>query len=115
MDSIEVAKIKQGQEVTMTFGEKDITLTRLDEPGKFTLAGWYEEEEKEIYLLDPTIEEEAILHYSLTPVTNPQQTMELDNSQFGINKVVLSFFNRPVESLEMEEDEEEEDEEADDS
>lgn len=115
MDSIEVAKIKPGQSVTLTFGEKDVTLTRLEEPGKFNAEGWFEDEQ-EIYLLNDTIEEEALLHYSLTPMPDPQRAIELGSTQFGINKVVYNFLNRPVESLEMDEEEEggEDGEEEDD-
>ncbi|MBF0611718.1 MAG: hypothetical protein G8345_02725 [Magnetococcales bacterium] len=113
MDSIEVAKIKPGQSLTLTFGEKEVTLTRLDEPGKFNAEGWFEEEQ-EIYLLDENIEEDELLHYSLTPMPDPVRAIQLDKDRFGINKVVYNFLNRPVEGIEMDEEEEEDDEAGDD-
>ena len=106
MESIEIAKIKPGQSVTLEFGNKEPILTKLEEPRKFKLEDWYEEEEREIYLLDDVIEEDQPLRYTFDPITDPQAMLRADSGKFGKNRKILDFLGRMVDGIEMEDEEE---------
>lgn len=110
MESVVVAKIKPGQSVTLTFGEKEVILTKINEPAHFKIEDWFTEEE-EIYLLDPVIAEERLLHFSRYPADNPAGEIEANRKRFGAHRTVCNFQARPVESIESEDLEEEEEEE----
>ncbi len=109
MEQVAVAKLKPGQVVTLEFGNRTATLTKLEEPGKFTVEDWFPEE-RELYLLDEMIEEGEYLHYSVAPLNTPlEAALKINQSRFGIQQTVFDFLHRPVDSIEMEEEEEEED------
>ncbi|MBF0424847.1 MAG: hypothetical protein HQL66_03395 [Magnetococcales bacterium] len=110
MESIEVAKIKPGQSLTLEFGNREAVLTKLAEPKKFRIEEWFPEEH-EIYILDEAIAEEKLLHCSLEPVTvSLEEALADDLHNFGLSRKVQNFLGRPVGSIEMEEEEEEEEE-----
>ncbi|MBF0454870.1 MAG: hypothetical protein HQL72_08675 [Magnetococcales bacterium] len=106
MENIEVAKIKVGQSVTLEFGNKEPILTKLEEPNKFKMEDWYEEE-REVYILEDVIEEDEPLHFSFEPFADLASGLKADGGGFGQNKKVLDFLARPVDGIEMEEEEEE--------
>ncbi|MBF0145741.1 MAG: hypothetical protein HQL84_07440 [Magnetococcales bacterium] len=110
MESVDIASIKPGTKITLEFGNKEVILTRLEEPRKFTMEDWFEEE-AEIYLLEDTIEEDEPLHYSLEPVTDPKMVLSRNEGAFGIKSDIRDFLGRVVGGIEMEEEEEEEGEE----
>lgn len=107
MESIEIAKIKSGQSVTLEFGDLEPILTKLDEPRKFKLEDWYDEEVREIYILEDVIQEDEPLHYSFDPIKDPVAALRVDKGKFGKNRVILDFLGRSVDSIEMEDAEEE--------
>ncbi|MBF0624941.1 MAG: hypothetical protein HQL82_09045 [Magnetococcales bacterium] len=107
MESIEVAKIKPNQTVTLEFGNKEAILKKISEPNKFTMEDWFEDE-AEIFILEPVIEEDAPLHYTFEPVSvDFQQALAADARNFGADKRIRDFLGRPVGGIEMEEEEEE--------
>ena len=106
MENIEVAKIKVGQSVTLEFGNKEPILTKLEEPRKFKMEDWYEEE-REIYILEEVIEEDEPLHFSFEPFDSLQAGLKANGSaKFGQDLKVMDFLGRVVEGIEMEEEEE---------
>lgn len=113
MESVEVAKIKPGQSLTLTFREKEAILTKEEEPAKFKVEDWYPEE-REIYLLDPVIAVDEILHYALNPVADLAALQEADKNNFGVNRQILDFMGRPVEEIASDDLEEEEEEDNED-
>ncbi|MBF0152715.1 MAG: hypothetical protein HQL64_03115 [Magnetococcales bacterium] len=106
MERIEVAKIKPGQNLTLEFGNREAVLTKLEEPKKFKVEEWFPEE-REFYILDEVIEEDAPLHYSMEPVAlSLEDALADDRLNFGLHKKIKDFMGRPVGSIEMEEEEE---------
>ncbi len=112
MEKIAVADIKVGQSVTIEFGNKEPILTKLEEPNKFKIEDWYEEEERAIYILDEVIEEDEPLRYSFDSLDSLDAGLRADGKTFGQNRKVLDFLNRTVDGIEMEEEEEPEAEAA---
>ncbi len=106
MESIEVAKIKVGQTVTLEFGNREAVLTKLEEPRKFKMEDWFDEEEVEVFILEDVIEEDEPLHYSRTPVADFQAVLEADKQRFGVARELGDFLGRVVDGIEMEEEEE---------
>ncbi len=106
MESIEISKLKPGQTVTLEFGNKEAILTKLEDPRKFKLEDWYEDE-REVYLLEDVIEEDEPLHYSLEPMESLDSALRADRGKFGKDRKVLDFLGRTVDGIEMEEEEEE--------
>ncbi|MBF0621538.1 MAG: hypothetical protein HQL54_06385 [Magnetococcales bacterium] len=105
MESIEIATLKTGQTFTLEFGNKEAIMTKLDEPKKFNVEDWFEEE-GEVYLIEDVIEEDEPLHYSLEPLTgDPKALIEKDKAIFGAKKKVWDFLGRTVDGIEMEEEE----------
>lgn len=109
MESVEIAQLKPGHKVTLEFGEKEVILTKLEEPRKFNMEDWFEDE-TEIFILEDVIEEDEPLHYSLEPVVNPTAMLASNKGVFGVKTNVFDFLGRVVGGIEMEEDDEEEDE-----
>jgi hypothetical protein len=106
LENIEVAKIKVGQSVTLEFGNMEPILTKLEEPRKFKMEDWYEEE-REIYILEEVITEDEPLHFSFEPFDSLKAGLKANGSvKFGQDLKVLDFLNRVVDSIEMEEEEE---------
>jgi len=102
VESIEIAQIQPGQSVTLEFGDKEPILTKLEEPRKFKLEDWYEEEVREIYILEDVIQEDEPLHYSFEPMEGFDAAMRADQGKFGKDRKLLDFLGRTVESIEME-------------
>ncbi|MBF0133824.1 MAG: hypothetical protein HQL75_14725 [Magnetococcales bacterium] len=109
MESVEIAQLKPDQKVTLEFGEKEVILTKLEEPRKFNMEDWFEDE-TEVYILEDVIEEDEPLHYSLEPVANPAAMLASNKGVFGVKTNIFDFLGRVVGSIEMEEAEEEEEE-----
>ncbi|GAB0056775.1 hypothetical protein SIID45300_01087 [Candidatus Magnetaquicoccaceae bacterium FCR-1] len=109
MESIEVAKIKPGQSITLEFGNKSPILTRLDESRKFTLEDWYPEA-CEIYVLDEEIAEDEPVRYAFDPELTLDDLDE-DQKRFGEGRRIFDFLGRVVGSIEGDEDEEDDEEE----
>lgn len=107
MESVEIAQLKPGQKVTLEFGEKEVILTKLKEPRKFSMEDWFEDE-AEVFILEDLIEEDKPLHYSLESVANPAEALAGDKGLFGVKANVSDFLGRVVGGIEMEEEEEEE-------
>lgn len=107
MESVEIAQLKPGHKVTLEFGEKEVVLTKLEEPRKFNMEDWFEDE-TEVFILEDVIEEDKPLHYSLEPVANPTAMLASNKGVFGIKTNISDFLGRVVGSIEMEETEEEE-------
>ncbi|MBF0371160.1 MAG: hypothetical protein HQL52_17055 [Magnetococcales bacterium] len=108
MESIEVAKIKIGQTVTLEFGNKEAILTKLEEPNKFNVEDWFYDEE-EIYILESVIEEDEPLHYTREAFTGSlEEALKADEGLFGNDRKLQNFLGRTVDGIEMEEEEEEE-------
>ncbi|WP_130470767.1 hypothetical protein [Candidatus Magnetaquicoccus inordinatus] len=111
MESVEVAKIKPGQSVTLTIGDAEVILTKLEGARQFRMEDWYVEE-REVYLVEDEIQEEELLHYTFEDYGTDKETiMRMDEGKFGQEKRVWNFLARPIEGIEMEEEEEEEEEE----
>ncbi|MBF0383994.1 MAG: hypothetical protein HQL69_23500 [Magnetococcales bacterium] len=109
MEKIAVADIKVGQSVTLEFGNKEPILTKLEDPRKFKIEDWYEDEERAVYILDDVIEEDEPLHYSFEPFDSLKAGLQAQGGEvFGQNRQVLDFLGRVVDGIEMEEEEEEE-------
>ena len=115
MESIEIAKIKPGQSVTLEFGNKEPILTKLEEPNKFTLADWYDDEEREVYILDEVIAEDEPLRYSFKPMDSLDAALRADRGKFGKDRNLMDFLGRTVDGIEMEEEEEEGEDEAEEA
>ncbi|MBF0308427.1 MAG: hypothetical protein HQL56_02700 [Magnetococcales bacterium] len=111
MDSIEVASIKPGQELTLTFGNRDAVLTKLEASRHFKVDSWFPEEQ-EIYILDDVIQEDELLHYAFEPIENYAALLQEESKSFGVKRRIQDFLGRTLDTLEMEEEEEEEDEES---
>ena len=106
MESIEIARIKPGQSITLEFGDKEPVLTKLEGARHFKMEDWYEEE-REIHILEEVIQEDEPLHYSIAPLLDaPEVILRQDQGKFGKDREILDFFGRTVDSIEMEEEEE---------
>ncbi len=107
---INISELKTGQKVTLEIGSLEPILTKLDEPRKFLMEDWGEDE-KEIYIIEDKIEEDEPLHWAYRPMTLEEGT-KLNEGKFGKFLEMYDFFGRDVEGFEIEEPEEEEAEEA---
>ncbi|MGN7611863.1 hypothetical protein ACQZV8_07230 [Magnetococcales bacterium HHB-1] len=104
MESIEVAQIKMGQSVTLEIGDKEPILTKLEEPNKFRMEDWFDEE-TDIFLLNETIEEDELLYYTLIAPSGSLKEMLAENEEkFGADRTLNDFLGRVVEGIEMEEE-----------
>ncbi|MEG3641214.1 hypothetical protein [Magnetococcus sp. PR-3] len=109
-DIIVINDLKPGTKVSIEFGNMEPVLTKMDEPKKFLMEDW-SEDEMEIYILEDQIEEDEPLHYALEPMTL-EEGLKRNEGKFGVNRIMWNFLGREVEGFEVEEAEEEEAEEA---
>lgn len=111
---IEISELKTGQKFTLEFGSLEPVFTKLDEPKKFLMEDWFEDE-VEVYIMEDKIEEDEPLHYAFEPMTL-EEGMKKNEGKFGKFLVMRDFFGRDVGGIEMEEEEAEPEdvEEADD-
>ncbi|OSM01849.1 hypothetical protein [Magnetofaba australis] len=109
MESVEIANLKPGQVVTLEFGNKEAVLTKLDEPRKFNMEDWFEDE-VEVYILEDVIEEDEALHYAREAGVTLSEALAQDQNVFGAERTSWDFLGRTVDGIEMEEEEEEEEE-----
>lgn len=107
---VEVAKVKIDTVITLEFGDRTATLTKLEHPNKFNCEEWFDEE-REIYILDETIEEDEPLHWSDAPVADLEAALAAEAGSFGVNRKLGYFLDRTVDSMEVEEPEDEDEEE----
>lgn len=103
---IDISALKTGQKFTLEFGSLEPVFTKLDEPQKFTMEDWFEDE-VEIYIIEDKIEEDEPLHYAFE-LMSLEEGMKRNEGKFGKNLVMRDFFGRDVEGIEMEEEEAEE-------
>nr|CRH08155.1 Conserved protein of unknown function [Candidatus Magnetococcus massalia] len=106
---VNISELKTGQQVTLEFGNREAILTKLDEPQKFTMEDWFEDEEVEVYIVEDQIEEDEPLHYAYEPMSL-EEGNKRNEGKFGKDLVMFDFFGRDVDGIEMEEEEEEEEE-----
>ena len=105
---INISELETGQKFTLDMGMREVTFTKLEEPKKFVMEDWFENE-VEIYIMEDRIEEDEALHYAYEPMTLAEG-MERNKGKFGKNLVMHDFIGRVVEGIEMEDDDEEEEE-----
>jgi hypothetical protein len=102
---INVSELKTGQKFTLEFGNPEPIFTKLEEPKKFTMEDWFEDE-VEVYIIEDKIEEDEPLHYAFEPMTL-EEGMKRNEGKFGKYLVMRDFFGRVVSGIEMSEEEEE--------
>jgi hypothetical protein len=107
---INISELKPGQKFTLDIANHEAILTKLEEPRKFTMEDWFEDE-VEIYILDDRIEEDEPLHYAFEPMTL-EEGKRRNAGKFGKDLVMFDFLGREVEGIEMEEEEDEEEKEG---
>ena len=105
---INISELKTGQKFTLEFGNPEPIFTKLEEPHKFTMEDWYEDE-VEVYIIEDKIEKGEPLHYAFEPMTL-EEGMKRNEGKFGKYLVMRDFFDRTVDSIEISEGEEEADE-----
>lgn len=109
-DIINISELKTGQKITVDICNHEVILTKLDEPKKFNMEDWFEDE-REVYIMEDQIEEDEPLHYAYEPMSL-EEGMKRNEGKFGKNLVMYDFIGRVVEGIEMD-DEEDAEEEAD--
>ena len=107
---INISELKTGQKFTLEFGSREPIFTKLEEPHKFTMEDWFEDE-VEVYIIEEQIKEDELLHYAFEPMSL-QEGKQRNEGKFGKDLVMYDFLGRVVEGIEMEEEEEEEEEET---
>ncbi len=103
-DVINISELKTGQKFTLDMGIKEVIFTKLEEPKKFLMEDWFDDE-VEIYIMEDRIEEDEALHYAYQSMSLAEG-MELNKGKFGKNLVMYDFIGRVVEGIEMEDEEE---------
>ena len=104
-DVITISELKTGQKFTLDMGLREVVFTKLEEPKKFNMEDWFEDE-REVYLMEDRIEEDEPLHYAYEPMTL-EEGMKRNEGKFGKNLVMYDFIGRVVEGIEMDDEEEE--------
>lgn len=104
---IEISALKTGQKFTLDMGLREVVFTKLDEPKKFMMEDWFEDE-KAVYLMEDRIEEDEPLHYAFEPMTL-DEGLARNAGKFGKDLTMWDFIGRVVESIEMDEEEQDED------
>lgn len=105
-DAIEISELKTGQKFTLDMGIREVILTKLDEPNKFSMEDWFENE-VEVYIMEDRIEEDEPLHYAYEPMTLAEG-LERNQGKFGRDLQMWDFIGRVVEGIEWEEEDAEE-------
>jgi len=108
-DIITIENLKPGQKFTLDMGLREVIFTKLEEPKKFTMEDWFDDE-VEIYIMEDKIEEDEPLHYAFENMTL-EEGLKKNEGKFGKNLIMYDFIGRVVEGIEMEEEEEEAEEE----
>lgn len=103
---INIADLKPGQKFTLDMDIREVVFTKLDEPKKFLMEDWFDDE-REVYIMEDKIEEDEPLHYAFESMTL-EEGMQRNAGKFGKNLVMHDFIGRVVEGIEWDEDEEEE-------
>jgi hypothetical protein len=106
---INVPELKPGQKFTLEIGSLEPVFTKLEEPHKFTMEDWFDEE-VEIYIIEDKIEEDEPLHYAFEPMTL-EEGLKRNEGKFGKYLVMRDFFGRVVDGIEMVEEEQEQEQE----
>ncbi len=101
---INISELKTGQQLTLDISSHEVILTKLEEPHKFNMEDWFEDE-REVYIIEDQIEEEGPLHYAFEPMSL-QEGMKRNEGKFGKDLVMYDFLGRMVEGIEMEEEDE---------
>ena len=101
---INISELKTGQKFTLEFGSREPTFTKLEEPHKFLMEDWFDDE-IEVYIIEDKIEEDEPLHYALEPMTL-EEGLKRNEGKFGKFLEMRDFFGREVEGIEMLEEEE---------
>ncbi len=101
---INISELKTGQQFTLDIASHEVVLTKLEEPHKFTMEDWFEDE-AEVYIIESQIEEDKPLHYALTPMSL-EEGLRLNKGKFGKDIVMYDFLGREVEGIEMDKAEE---------
>jgi len=112
VETVDIAELKTGQKVNLDIGNREVTLTKLAEPQKFSMEGW-KEDEVDIYIMESQIEEDEPLHYAFQPMSL-EEGLKRNEGKFGKDLVMFDFLAREVEGIEMEDEEEDEAEEGKD-
>jgi hypothetical protein len=107
---INISELKTGQKFTLDIANHEAILTKLEEPHKFTMEDWFEDE-VEVYIIEDRIEEDEPLHYAFEPMTL-EEGKRRNAGKFGKDLVMYDFLGRVVEGIEMEEEEDEEEAQA---
>jgi hypothetical protein len=100
---VTISELKPGQKFTLDIANHEAIFTKLEEPRKFSVEDWFEDE-VEIYILDDRIEEDEPLHYAFEPMTL-EEGKRRNKGKFGKDLVMHDFLGRVVEGIEMEEEE----------
>jgi hypothetical protein len=101
---INVSELKTGQKFTLDMGLREVIFTKLEEPKKFTMEDWFEDE-VDVYIMEDQIEEDEPLHYAFEPMTL-EEGMQRNEGKFGKNLVMRDFIGRVVEGIEMDDEDE---------
>ncbi len=103
-DIITIKDLKIGQKFTLDMGLREVIFTKLEEPKKFLMEDWFDDE-VEIYLMEDKIEEDEPLHYSFENMSL-EEGLKRNEGKFGKNLVMYDFIGRVVEGIEMEDEDE---------
>ena len=74
---INISELKPGQKFSLEIGSLEPVFTKLEEPHKFTMEDWFDDE-VEIYIIEDKIEEDEPLHYAFEPMTLEEGFKELN-------------------------------------
>ena len=102
---INISELKTGQQLTLEICSHEVILTKLEEPHKFSMEDWFEDEVK-AYIIEDQIKEDEPLHYAFEPMSL-QEGRQRNEGKFGKDLVMHDFLGRVVDGIEMEEEEEE--------
>lgn len=103
VETVNIADLKPGQKVTIDIAAHEVIMTKLDEPKKFSLEDWVDDE-IEVYIMEDVIEEDGFLHYSYRPITL-EEGLKANEGKFGKDLVMWDFLAREVEGIEMDDEE----------
>ena len=105
---INISELKSGQQLTLEICTHEVILTKLEEPHKFTMGDWFEDE-VEVYIIEDQIKEDEPLHYAFE-LMSLQEGKQRNEGKFGKDLVMHDFLGRVVDGIEMEDEEEEKEE-----